>query len=76
MSTTPQEEEHRAKENLASIIYNIKAMPTEDRLGMIEVLLEKESLTPARIRMRQGGSIKPMTKEQIRKQLWQFSAEE
>jgi len=29
-STTPQEEERRAKENLASILRNIKAMPVKD----------------------------------------------
>jgi len=30
VSTTPQEEECRAKENLASILRNIKAMSTKD----------------------------------------------
>jgi len=75
-STTPQEEECRAKENLASILHNIKAMPAEDQLGMIEVLFEKESTVPAWIRARQVGSIKPITKGQVRKNLWQLSAEE
>jgi len=73
-STTPQEEECRAKENLTNIIRNIKAMSAEDRLGMIEVLWEKESTIPARIRVCQVGSIKAMTKEQVRKQLWQHDA--
>ena len=49
VSTTPQEEKCRAKENLASILCNIKAMSTEDRCGMIVVLFEGESTTPARI---------------------------
>jgi len=75
-STTPQEEECRAKENLASILHNIKAMSIEDWQGMIEVLFEKESTIPAKIRACQVGSIKPMTKEQVWKRLWQFSAEE
>jgi len=76
LSTTPQEEERRAKENLASILRNIKAMSTEDCLGMIEVLFEKESTMPARVRTQQVGSTKPMTKEQLWKCLWQCSAEE
>jgi len=48
-STTPQEEECRAKKNLASILCNIKAMPIEEQLGMIEVLLENKSTTPVKI---------------------------
>jgi len=75
-STTPQEEERRAKENLASVIRNIKAMPLEDRVGMIDQLFNQEAVIPTRIRACQVGSIKPMTKEQLRKRLWQFSAEE
>jgi len=51
-------------------------MPIEDRLGMIDELFEEKSITPARIQVRQEGTIKPMTKEQLRKCLWQFSAEE
>jgi len=73
---TPQEEEHRAKENLTSIIRNIQAMPTEDRLGMIEVLLEIESPTPVKIQTRQVGANKLMTRTQLLKRLHQFSPEE
>jgi len=49
MSTTPLEEEHSAKENLASILRNIKAMPIEDRLEMITEAYGEESLIPAKI---------------------------
>jgi len=48
-STTPLEEECRAKENLASILCNIKAMPIKDRLEMIAEAYGEESLTPAKI---------------------------
>jgi len=75
-SMMPQEEECRAKDNLASILCNIKAMSVKDRQGMIMVLFEKESTMPAKIQACQVGSIKPMTKEQLRKCLWQHSAEE
>jgi len=76
MSTTPQEEERRAKDNLASIIRNIKAMPIADRLGMIDEIFKKESTAPVRIRVRQVGSIKPITQKQVCKQLWQHDATE
>jgi len=75
-STTPQKQERQARENLANIIRNIKAMPTEGRLGMVAELLKEEPIAPARIRVRQVGSIKPTIKEQARKRLWQHSAEE
>jgi len=47
--TTPQEEECRAKENLASIIRNIKAMPVKDRLGMISEAYGEEFIAPVKI---------------------------
>jgi len=75
-STTPQEEERRAKENLANIIRNIKAMPIEDRLGMIADAWGEESLTPAKIQIRQVGTIKPTTKEQANKHFRQFNVTE
>jgi len=99
MATTPQQEEYRAKENLASILRNLRAMPVKDCLGMIAELFEEESAkpgvdqqlfhtneagawqrsktsNPVQIRVCQVGSIKPMTKEQLWKCLWQHSAEE
>jgi len=45
-STTPQQEECRAKDNMASILSNLKAMPVEDRLGMITTLFEEELVKP------------------------------
>ena len=45
-STTLRQEECRAKENLASILCNLRAMPVEDRLGMITELFEEESVKP------------------------------
>ena len=44
-ATTPQEEECKAKENLARIIRNLKAMTVEDRMGTITTLFEEESLS-------------------------------
>jgi len=91
-STTPQEEECRAKENLARVIRNIKAMTIEDRHGMIDELLKVESIedrfkmidelvnnesrAPAKVRVCQVGSAKPITKEQLFKHLRQFSTRE
>ena len=46
MATTPQQEEYRAKENLASILRNLRAMPVKDCLGMIAELFEEESAKP------------------------------
>jgi len=51
-------------------------MPIEDRVRMITEAYGEEFATPVKICIRQEGSIKLMTKEQLLKRLWQFSAEE
>ena len=75
-ATTPQEEERRAKENLASTIRQMKAMPIEDRLEMITEAFGEEFAAPARIRVRQVRSIKPVTKEQAKKSFKRLNVKE
>ena len=47
-----QAEERQAKENLAGIIRNLKAMPMEDRVGMLAKLFEEELISEP-----QGGPV-------------------
>jgi len=51
-------------------------MTLEDQVGMIDQLFNQKDVIPARIRAHQVESIKPITREQVWKRLWQFSAEE
>jgi len=54
----------------------LKKESIEDRFEMIDNLFNEKSTAPAKIRVRQVGSVKLVTKEQLQKRLWQFSAEE